>query len=207
MKSAQSHAKTYDSVAAEYQERMKKQRQIKKETTQVLLDYLQPGERVLDLGCAVGYDTLMLARKCQVTGLDISPEMVKKARHQNRRNKRTRILLGDFVSMSFKEKFGGIFANAFLHLFPTGEYEKVLAKMRRVLRDGGFAYISTTRSKRSKEGWFRKKDYKSQEKRFRKYWTKREMTHALEVAGFHIVKYFENIDPFGKHFMYFIVQK
>lgn len=207
MKSAQTHAKTYDSVAAEYQERVKKQRQIKRETTQVLLDYLQPGDRVLDLGCAVGYDTLMLARKCRVTGLDISPEMVYKAKRQNRRNKKTRILLGDFVKMPFKEKFDGIFANAFIHLFSTGEYEKVLAKMRRVLRDGGFAYISTTRSKRSKEGWFHKKDYKSKEKRFRKYWTKRELTSVLRAANFRIVKYFENIDPFGKYFMYFIVQK
>lgn len=207
MKSAKAHAKTYDSVAKEYSERVKKQKQIKKETTQILLDYLKQNSLVLDIGCAVGYDTLMLSRKSRVVGLDVSPEMVRKAKAQNKNNKKVKIILGDFMATPFKEKFDGIFANAFIHLFPTGKYEKVLLKMRKILKPGGFAYISTTRSKISKEGWYRKKDYKSDGKRFRKYWTKMELARALKMTDFKIVKYFEKVDPFNKNYMWFIVEK
>lgn len=206
-KSEPVHAKTYDSVAKEYRERLKKARTVKKETTQILLDYLKPGNQVLDLGCAVGYDTKMLARKCNVVGLDISPEMVNLARQENKQNYKVKIIQGDFLAVSFKGKFDGIFANAFIHLFPTGTDRKVLQKMLMLLRESGVAYIATTRSKRSREGWYYKKDYKSREKRFRKYWRKTELSQALQKAGFKIIRYFEFDDPFGKHQMNFIVQK
>ena len=206
-KSDSIHAKTYDSVAKEYRERLQKARAIKKETTQILLDYLEPGNRVLDLGCAVGYDTKMLARKCNVLGLDISPEMVKLAQQENARNHKVKIIQGDFLAVRFKEKFDGIFANAFIHLFSTGTDRKVFEKMRVLLREGGVAYIATTRSKKSREGWYYKKDYKSKEKRFRKYWRKTELSQALQAAGFKIIRSFEFDDPFGKHQMNFIVQK
>lgn len=172
-----------------------------------MLDYLKPGNRVLDLGCAVGYDTKMLARKCNVVGLDISPEMVKLAKQENVRNRKVKIIQGDFLAVRFKEKFDGIFANAFIHLFPTGTDRKVFEKMRVLLREGGVAYIATTRSKKSQEGWYYKKDYKSREKRFRKYWRKTELSQALEKTGFKIIRYFEFDDPFGKHQMNFIVRK
>jgi SAM-dependent methyltransferase len=202
-----SQAKTYDSVAHEYQARLKKTRAIKKETTQILLDYLKPGEFVLDLGCAVGYDTKMLSKKCKVVGLDISQEMVKRAKRENKGNRRATIRRGDFLSISFDKKFDAIFANAFIHLFPSGTDMKALWKMRSVLRPGGVAYISTTRSERSKEGWYRKKDYHSSEKRFRKYWRKAELSQALKKTKFNIIKYFEIDDPFGNHLMNFIVRK
>ena len=197
-------SKTYDSCAAEYQERLKKQKVIKKETTRILLKYLQPKSRVIDIGCGVGYDVLMLSKKCEAYGIDISPEMAKRARQ---RNKNATIILGDFLRYRFVDKFDGIFSNAFIHLFPTGIYEKVLREMHRILTTNGVAYISTTRERRSREGWYRKKDYRSKAKRFRKYWTKTELSKALIELGFTIVKYFEMTDPFGKRFMNFIVRK
>ncbi len=203
---AYNHARTYDSVADEYQKRLKKTRCIKKETTKILLDYMKKNDLVLDLGCAVGYDTKMLSKKCKVVGVDISNEMVKRAKIQNKNNNRVKIIQGDFSSMPFNRKFNGIFANAFVHLFPSGKYEKVFIKMKKVLVKGGFAYISTTLSKKSKEGWYIKRDYNSKEKRFRKYWTKNALQKALKKEGFTIIKYFEIIDPFDKHFMNFIVR-
>jgi arsenite methyltransferase len=45
----------------------------------------QPGQVVLDLGCGAGFDTLLAARRVgtsgKVIGIDMTPEMVAKARH------------------------------------------------------------------------------------------------------------------------------
>src|SRR5271166_3189094 len=47
----------------------------------------QPGQIVLDLGCGAGFDTLLAARwvgaSGKVIGLDMTPEMVAKARHND----------------------------------------------------------------------------------------------------------------------------
>jgi SAM-dependent methyltransferase len=201
------HTKIYDSVANEYKERLIKARQIKKETTQLLLNYLKPGDLVLDLGCAIGYDTKMLSRKCSVVGIDISEEMIKKARSQNKGNRKVTIIHGDFLSMKFDRKFDGIFANAFIHLFPTSIDAKVFKKIRTSLGAGGVAYISTTISKRLKEGWYTKKGYSSKEKRFRKFWTKKALTKLITDSDFKIVNQFDLKDPFGNHLMNFIIQK
>ena len=49
-----------------------------------LLGQPLPGERVLDLGCGAGFDTLMAARRVGITGkvigVDMTPEMIAKAR-------------------------------------------------------------------------------------------------------------------------------
>jgi arsenite methyltransferase len=48
------------------------------------LGRLEPGERVLDLGCGAGTDTLVAAQMVgpegRVTGIDMTPEMLAKAR-------------------------------------------------------------------------------------------------------------------------------
>src|ERR1017187_7086302 len=45
----------------------------------------EPGQTVLDLGCGAGFDTLLAAKKVspngKVIGIDMTPEMVAKARH------------------------------------------------------------------------------------------------------------------------------
>ena len=45
----------------------------------------QPGQVVLDLGCGAGFDTLLAARRVRpngkVIGIDMTPEMLAKARH------------------------------------------------------------------------------------------------------------------------------
>ncbi len=197
-------ANVYNSAAPEYQGRVRKLKQIKKDTTKMLLDLLKPGDHVLDVGCAVGYDTLMLSKKCKTYGIEVSPEMVRRARQ---RNQEATILAGDFLQYPFKQQFNGIFANAFIHLFPSGTDKLVLRKMHRILKSGGAAYISTTRANRSKEGWYRKKDYLSEEKRFRKYWTKRGLAQALKETGFSTVQYSEVTDPFNKRFMIYLVRK
>lgn len=201
----ENYAKVYDEVASQYEERFSERKEIKEEKTRVLLQYLPDGSRVLDIGCAVGGETYFLSRKCFIIGLDISPEMVRYARQRNEGNPRVQIVLGSFLEMHFDNEFDGIYANAFIHLFP--DHDVVLAKMRTALHEGGVALISTTPSKSTREEIARKEDYQSTQKRYRKHWTRDDLQIALEAAGFKVIRYFETTDPFGKHMMDFIVQK
>lgn len=201
----ESYANVYDEVASQYEEGFSKRLEITEAKTGALLQYLPVEGRVLNIGCAVGGETYFLSKKCFVTALDISPEMVKYARRRNEGNPRVQIVLGNFLEMHFANEFDGIYANAFIHLFP--EHDVVLAKMRTALRKGGVALISTTPSECTREEIARKEDYQSTQKRYRKHWTQHDLQLALEAAGFTIVRFFETTDPFGKRMMDFIVQK
>jgi len=48
----------------------------------------------------------------------------------------TRYILGDFLTYDFEElKYNGIYAQAFIHLFPREDVKKVLKKIFNLLED------------------------------------------------------------------------
>ena len=77
-----------------------------------LLD-IKPGEHILDLGCGTGYLTDQIAVKGAVaTGIDYSPEMIKKAEQTY---PSINFGVADAGNFSFAEPFDAIFSNAALH--------------------------------------------------------------------------------------------
>ena len=106
------------------------------------LGRLAPGERVLDLGCGAGTDSLVAAQmvgaKGRVTGIDMTPEMLAKARS-------AAALLGsgnvDFVEGEIEalpfpdESFDVVISNGVVDLVP--DKDAVFAEIFRVLRPGG----------------------------------------------------------------------
>ena len=116
---------------------------------------VQPGERVLELGCGAGGALVALARAVgpagHVVGLDLSPGMIRQAAARLRRAglaERAELLVGDANSIPCSEgSFDALFTAFTLELFDTPEIPLVLAECRRVLRTGGrVAVVSLSRS-------------------------------------------------------------
>lgn len=101
---------------------------------------VQPPERILDAGCGTGEYVLALAR-CgyQVTGIDISQEMVDVARAKvGGANLAVEILVGDFLTCRFEKPFGAVLCRGVLNdLLSDAERERTFVAFHEFLRPGG----------------------------------------------------------------------
>lgn len=203
------HKQLYNSLANEYEGRVGLRKEYNSSLVSRFAKYVT-GKHVLDVGCAVGLDvSIFLSKGYSVVGIDLSDEMVRKARA---RNPKTKIIQGDFLNTVIDGRFDAIFAQSFIHLFPKTDAIKILEKFGTLLKRDGVAYIGTSKSNESLEGWFEKTDYSGNHKRFKKYWTKDELKRVIIDSGFKIIEYFEIDDilvknPLDKTRMVFIIKK
>jgi ubiquinone/menaquinone biosynthesis C-methylase UbiE len=102
---------------------------------------LREGHRVLDLGCGKGTTAIYLARKygCDVTGIDLSDELVAQAILLARRARvshRTHFQLADAHSLPFPDgEFDAVISQAVLVL--VKDKSQVIREALRVTRPGG----------------------------------------------------------------------
>ena len=106
------------------------------------LGRLQPGERVLDLGSGAGTDSLIAAQMVgpagRVTGIDMTPQMLSKARAGAAAMRSTNVefLLGEAEALPFEsEAFDVVISNGVIDLLPDKDI--VFAELHRVLASGG----------------------------------------------------------------------
>jgi len=118
---------------------------------------MRPGLNVLDVSSGRGTQALYYAREygVHVTGLDLSPEMVRSASEKARAEgmgDRTRFELGDAQALPFRDQTFDIVVNECAVGIPD-DSEKVVAEMVRVSRPGGTVVIheSTWRARLSPE--------------------------------------------------------
>jgi len=123
------------------------------------LGLLHPGERVLDLGCGAGTDTLVAAQMVgpegSVTGIDMTEEMLAKARGSAAELSVTNVELvaGEAESLPFAdESFDVVISNGVIDLIP--DKDAVFAEIHRVLTPGGRIQIAdvTIQNPVSEEG-------------------------------------------------------
>ncbi|MFC2019771.1 methyltransferase domain-containing protein [Chloroflexota bacterium] len=100
-----------------------------------------PGSRVLEAGCGVGAQTVILAQKspgAEITSIDISPDSLKQAEAliTGRKITNVRFQPADIMALPFKdESFDSVFVCFILeHL---EEPIKALIELKRVLKTGG----------------------------------------------------------------------
>ena len=103
---------------------------------------LAPGEDVLDVGCGAGMDTLiaaqMVAPAGSVTGIDVTPEMVAKARRSSAEMGlgTVTIVEASAEQLPFADaSFDVVISNGVIDLVP--DKDAVFTEIARVLRPGG----------------------------------------------------------------------
>ena len=118
------HKNTYNALSAEYEARAEDLRPVTEDSMFYFSPYIKPGGKILDIGCGVGVAISVLNKKgFQATGIEISSKMAGYAR---KRNPASGVMIGDFLTKEFNEKFDGVLAFAFIHLFPKEQIPKIL---------------------------------------------------------------------------------
>jgi ubiquinone/menaquinone biosynthesis C-methylase UbiE len=109
---------------------------------------LRPGERVLDLGCGAGWATRLLARLVndgpegfgQVVGLDVSDEMIRRARSASRDFDNVMFVWGSAQQIPWEENFfDKVLSVESFYYYP--DQDRVLAELFRVMAPRGHLFI------------------------------------------------------------------
>ncbi len=129
-------------------------------TFQALIDAagVQPGQRVLDVGCGTGYFARLLARTVgpegRVVGIDPSPAMIGYARRKARRASNCQFQVGTVEALEFSaEDFDVVVSSLVMHHLPEDLQVPALQAMRRVLRPGGTLLVAEAQNPRHGLGW------------------------------------------------------
>jgi len=109
----------------------------------------QAGDPILELACGTGIITIELARAgSQVTGLDISADMLEVAREkmaceESDVRSRIRLVEADMRAFALDERFGGVFlpSNSFGYLTASDDRRSCLQAIYDHLRPGGLLVL------------------------------------------------------------------
>ncbi len=111
------------------------------------LNTLKEGETVLDLGCGAGFDVFLAAKAVgktgKVYGVDMTPEMIAKARENACKGGYTTVefKLGEIESLPIEsDMIDAVISNCVINLSPNKE--QVFADAYRVLKTGGRLMVS-----------------------------------------------------------------
>ena len=147
-----------------------------------LSDRLHEGAAVLDIGCGAGVPVAKtLAERHKVTGVDMSPEMVRLARSNMPAGS---FICADIMSVSLPpSSFDAAVAFYSVFHLPREEHSDLFKKVRQWLRPGG--YLLCTLAWSNEEGYL--EDFHGT----KMYWSNYDLDEYLEIlsgAGFEVLE-------------------
>ncbi len=119
---------------------------------------VQPGQRVLDVGCGTGYFARLLAQAVgpegRVVGIDPSRAMIRYASGHAGGASNCQFQVGAAEALEFPaEHFDVIACSLVMHHLPEDVRIAALEEMRRVLRHGGKLLVAEAQEPRRGLGW------------------------------------------------------
>jgi len=96
-------------------------------------------KKALEVGCGIGVLSSYLAKKYKrdLTGIDLDPEQIERARKDNTEDENLRFFEADVTKLPFADsEFDMVLSFDVLHLIPS--WDKALNEISRVLRPKGF---------------------------------------------------------------------
>jgi ubiquinone/menaquinone biosynthesis C-methylase UbiE len=148
-----------------------------------------PVRRILELGPGSGDVLAILGNTAEDTvGVDISARMAMVAQ-QNA--PKSLLIIADALRIDFpQQSFDGIYAGAFLHLFPNVDAARLVRRIAGWTRDGGVVFANTSISSESGESLEVKSDYLHRVARYRSKWTEAQFRQLLEENGLTVTERF-----------------
>lgn len=174
--------RSYNKTASEYQQ-VVSNFELLPEINEFILNVNKGGE-ILDLGCGPGHHALFFSNNgFNVTGIDLSSEMIKLAK---RTSVKSKFKIMDILDLDFhKACFDGIWASASLLHIPKNKITPILQKLKEILIKGGSLYISLKQGNGSE--LFTDTRYGGVEKYY-VYYQLEEIENILKNIGFKILK-------------------
>lgn len=191
--------KTYDAAAEEFLSKQPKRHESTLRLVNYFLDsllevaHLSPIS-ILELGPGTGHASALLCdRGYEVTAIEFSEPMAKLT---TKTAPNAVVINDEFLAHDFQDvMFDGIYAVAFIHLFPAEDALGVVQKIRALLKPGGIALISTTIHPESDEGYNTKLNFMSNRRRYRRQYTRENLEALLISAGMTIREFQVLQDP------------
>jgi ubiquinone/menaquinone biosynthesis C-methylase UbiE len=127
----------FDRWAASYERDRRSRFNAKPQREALAALALRPSDRFLDVGCGTGAAVREAAPVVEhAVGVDLSPEMIKRARELARGLPRAEFVVGDSEALPFPDgAFTALLCTSSFHHYP--EPWRALAEMARVLAAGG----------------------------------------------------------------------
>lgn len=154
-------------------------------------DTLSRGGKFLDVACGTGEIMYRLAKrypKSEFYGVDLSPEMIKKAKEKMRERKSLLFQVGNVDAIPFKDAiFDVVLCSEAFHHFEHSQ--KALEEMHRVLKKGGMFLLMDP----AYDTFFQRKIIATLGglvETAKKNYSKAEFVELLEKAGFTITHSF-----------------
>ncbi|MFZ5821718.1 MAG: methyltransferase domain-containing protein [Chloroflexota bacterium] len=145
--------------------------------------FVMPGSRVLDAGCGLGRDTDYLRKHGypQSIGLDMSFGMLNMGARSA--NFQFPAVQADFRALPLAaQSFDGVWAVASIIHIPRGNVENVLKEFKRILKPGGFVYLSVIKGS-GEEAESGEEDVVQRGWRYFVFYELDEMKTLLQKAG------------------------
>lgn len=130
--------------------------QLKNTFKNFVAKHIKPNTEILDFGCGPGIYLKMLEENYSLNGIDVSPEMIRKAKDAIPQGT---FYCGNFLTTQFNKKYSIIFSISVLEYVPVSQLETFFKKCADLLEPGGFLFIQYPHALRYKDLFYPDRNY------------------------------------------------